>query len=109
MFPEYLPHLRKFIGAIEKLPVPQFRRHSVSDDHKKDQKHLDPKKSSNWIGSRHSTECVVTSRDKSRKMSIGHRFGKAKNSTDSFDRARNSFDRLVLKTIGSIIVGFVHF
>ncbi|KAG2323729.1 hypothetical protein Bca52824_006457 [Brassica carinata] len=94
MFPEYLPHLRKFIGAIEKLPVPQFRRHSVSDDHKKDQQQLDPKKSSNLIGSRHSTECVVNSRDKSRKMSIGHRFGKARNSTDSFDRARNSFDRL---------------
>ncbi|XP_022565647.1 alpha/beta hydrolase domain-containing protein 17A-like isoform X2 [Brassica napus] len=92
MFPEYLPHLRKFIGAIEKLPVPQFRRHSVSDDHKKDKQQLDPKKSS-WIGSRHSMECV-TSRDNSRKMSIGHRSGKARNSTDSFDRARNSFDRL---------------
>lgn len=108
MFPEYLPHLRKFIGAIEKLPVPQLRRHSVSDDHKKDQPQLDPKKSSNWIGSRHSTECVVTSRDKSRKVSIGHRFKKARNSTDSFDRARNSFDRLVLKTIDSIIVRFVY-
>ncbi|KAF3586593.1 hypothetical protein Bca52824_062734 [Brassica carinata] len=93
MFPEYLPHLRKFIGAIEKLPVPQFRRHSVSDDHKKDKQQLDPKKSSSWIGSRHSTECV-TSRDNSRKMNIGHRSGKARNSTDSFDRARNSFDRL---------------
>lgn len=92
MFPEYLPHLRKFISAIEKLPVPKSRHHSLADhDHKKEKT-----KSSSWIGSRHSTECVTT-RDKSRKISIDHRFGKARNSVDSSDRARNSFDRLVLK------------
>ncbi|VVA91222.1 unnamed protein product [Arabis nemorensis] len=89
MFPEYLPHLRKFISAIEKLPVPKFRHHSLDDhDHKKEKT-----KSSSWIGSRHSTECVTT-REKSRKNSIDHRFGKARNSVDSSDRARNSFDRL---------------
>ncbi|KAG7591553.1 Alpha/Beta hydrolase fold [Arabidopsis thaliana x Arabidopsis arenosa] len=89
--PEYLPHLRKFISAIEKLPVPKFRRQSLADDHKKEKS----TKSSNWIGSRHSIECVTTARDKSRKISIDHhRFGKARNSVDSSDRARNSFDRL---------------
>ncbi|CAA7039303.1 unnamed protein product [Microthlaspi erraticum] len=94
MFPEYLPHLRKFISAIEKLPVPTFRRHSsvTENDHKKQ---MDSTKTStsSRIGSRHSTECV-SSRDKSRKISTGRRFEKARNSTDSFDRARNSFDRL---------------
>lgn len=93
--PEYLPHLRKFISAIEKLPVPKFRRLSLADDHKKEKS----TKSSNWIGSRHSIECVTTARDKSRKISIDHRFGKARNSVDSSDRARNSFDRLVLKQL----------
>ncbi|ESQ35461.1 hypothetical protein EUTSA_v10009744mg [Eutrema salsugineum] len=91
MFPQYLPHLRKFIAAIEKLPVPKFRCPSSADDHKKEKQQLDSKKSSTWIGSRHSTECVT---EKSRKISFGHRFGKARNSMDSFDRARNSFDRL---------------
>lgn len=89
--PEYLPHLRKFISAIEKLPIPKLRRQSLADDHKKEKS----TKSSSWIGSRHSTECV-TAREKSRKISTDHRFGKARNSVDSSDRARNSFDRLVL-------------
>ncbi|CAN8312150.1 unnamed protein product [Cochlearia groenlandica] len=100
IFPEYLPHLRKFISAIEKLPVPRFRAHSLAGHgHKKEkqqqqQQQVDSTKSSGWIGSRHSIECV-TSRDKSRKISIDHnRFGKARNSVDSFDKARNSFDRL---------------
>ncbi|XP_010476367.1 PREDICTED: protein ABHD17B isoform X1 [Camelina sativa] len=89
MSPHYLPHLRKFISAIEKLPISNFRRQSLADDHKKEKS----TKSSSWIGSRHSTECV-TARDRSRKyISNDHRYGK-RNSVDSSDRARNSFDRL---------------
>ncbi|KAL1202365.1 Alpha/beta hydrolase domain-containing protein WAV2 [Cardamine amara subsp. amara] len=88
-FPEYLTHLRKFVSVIEKLPIPNFRRHSLADDHKKEI----PTKSTSWIGSRHSTECV-TARENSRKISMDHRFRKARNSVDSSERARNSFDRL---------------
>jgi len=93
MSPEYLPHLRKFISAIEKLPVPKFRRQSLANDHKNDKS-----TKSSWIGSRHSIECVPP-RDKSRKISIDHRFGKPRNSVGSSDRARNSFDRLVLNSL----------
>lgn len=53
-------------------------------------------------------ECVIF-RDKLRKMSIGYWLGKVRNSMDSFDCVRNSFDRLVFKIIDLIIVRFVYF
>ncbi|XP_010528011.1 PREDICTED: protein ABHD17B isoform X2 [Tarenaya hassleriana] len=102
LFPEYLPHLRRFMSAVEKLPL----RDSSSDDTKSDERSTDHKhESKSRVGgtrekSRYSTDCVTSAREKPRKSF--YRFGKARHSVDSVERARNSFDRLgdMVRSVG---------
>lgn len=116
LYPEYLRHLRKFISAIEKLPLhlrnvsaqstdqPEQPLNAAEPNKEKSRSSTDLRektrpstgqreKSRLSTDSRENARASIDRKEKSRK-SID-RLGKARNSTDQPERARNSFDRSV--------------
>ncbi|XP_015967526.1 uncharacterized protein LOC107491236 [Arachis duranensis] len=110
LYPEYLRHLRQFISAIEKLPLPSLEENAA--DHRTTPPD-DEKAKSSIVQLGEKPRCSTGKRDKSRLSTDSKeksrtstrstdRSGKPRNSTDHIDKARNSFDRLgeMVRSVG---------
>ncbi|KAK3152362.1 hypothetical protein QOZ80_2BG0157880 [Eleusine coracana subsp. coracana] len=89
LYPEYIKHLKKFVGAIEKSPPPPANDDSSQSTGTSDPTPTEPEGTED---SRKSTDC----RDKTR-TSIDHRHStdrreKSRGSTDRRDKTRKSVD-----------------
>ncbi|XP_062223844.1 uncharacterized protein LOC133922500 [Phragmites australis] len=98
LYPEYIKHLKKFVGAIEKSPSPSDRTPTESEYTEDSRKSTDCReKTRPSIDHRHSTDRrdkprgSTDRRDKSRK-SVDHP-EKPRASVDQSDRPRKSIDR----------------
>ena len=90
LYPEYIKHLKKFVGAIEKSPPPPPIDESTEASGPSDRAPTEPECAAD--DSRKSTDC----RDKARP-SVDHRHStdrreKARGSTDRRDKGRKSVD-----------------